>query len=178
MYDRVLIWDTASGRLLREIGSHKGNLGVALFAPDGRRLLTAGTDGRAVLWDAGSGRELWRLKGIENEAIYEAAFTPDGRWLLTASHERDPGGKSYLRRNGTVRLWDAAIGAELCTLVRQEGELGAVGLSPDGQTVIANLGWQPVLTRTWPVDFLSAARSRRPRDLTPRERARFELPGQ
>ena len=59
-------------------------------------------------------------------------------------------------------------------LVRHEDGIRSVGFSPDGRLVFVSV-WERPFTRAWPVDFLSAARARRPRDLTPAERARFEL---
>lgn len=169
------IWDTATGRELLALGPHEMQVHLALFTPDGRGVLTTGADGQAVLWNAVSGREVWRLKGVENDEIAHAEFTPDGRFLLTASYERRQSGNSFL--NGAARLWDAATGAELCTFFRHESNLDSVALSPDGRlAIVSYLGTADgaaCATRTWPVDFLSLARARRPRHLTPRERARF-----
>jgi WD40 repeat protein len=45
--------------------------------------------------------------------------------------------------------------------------------SPEGKTVVTSSSDGTV--RTWPTDPLSIAVARKPRDLTPEERARFEV---
>ena len=51
------------------------------FGPDGKTLVTACADGRAVLWDAVGGRELaaWDLK----TRIDSVALSPDGKRIAT-----------------------------------------------------------------------------------------------
>jgi hypothetical protein len=61
-------------------------------------------------------------------------------------------------------------------LAHPEGRILSGKFSPDGRLVLLSSGDAPRATRAWPVDFLSAARARCPRDLTPAERAHFELP--
>src|SRR5262249_54523671 len=95
--------------------------------------------------------------------VRSAAFSPDGAVILTSGDDR------------TVRLWDGGDGRPLCTLVRHTEVIRSAGFRPDGRVVVVSWSNQ-ALTRTWPVDFLSAARARCPRALTPAERARFELP--
>jgi WD40 repeat protein len=95
--------------------------------------------------------------------VRSAAFRPDGAVILTYGDD------------GTARLWDGADGRPVCTLVRHDGGIRPAGFSPDGRIVAVPLGGQPASVRTWPVDFLSATRARRPREPTAAERTRFEL---
>jgi WD40 repeat protein len=158
----VRIWDVATARVLVVLRGHGGGVHSVAFAADGRRVLTASDDGTARLWDAGRGRELARLEGHEGP-VRSAAFRPDGSVILTYGDDR------------TARLWDGADGRPLCILVRHQVGIRAAGFRPDGRVVVVSFDGQPALTRTWPVDFLSAARARSPRELTPAERTRFEL---
>jgi WD40 repeat protein len=72
-----------------------------VFAPDGRRILTASYDKTARLWDP-NGKPLATLQG-HTSSVNSAVFSPDGGRILTASLDR------------TARLWDSA-GKPLATI--------------------------------------------------------------
>jgi WD40 repeat protein/predicted Ser/Thr protein kinase len=158
------IWDVATGRKRVILRGHGRRVNSVAYSPKGGRLVTSSDDGTARLWDDASGRELARLEGHEGP-VRSARFSPDGTVVLTHGDDR------------TVRLWDGGDGRPLCTLVRHDvGGIDAASFSPDGRVVVVSFSGQSALTRTWPLDFLSAARARCPRALTLAERARFELP--
>ena len=50
---------------------------VALFSPDGRRILTASSDKTARLWDTATGAPIGEPMRHEDEVV-DAAFSPDG----------------------------------------------------------------------------------------------------
>jgi eukaryotic-like serine/threonine-protein kinase len=156
------IWDVETSRRLVVLRGHGGNIASAVYSPDGRRILTASGDATARIWDAANGRELARLEGHE-DSIDGALFSPDAKVILTYGRDR------------SARLWDGTTGRAICILVRHDLGIQSAGFSPDGRLIFVTFTGQPALTRVWPVDFLAAARARRPRDLTPAERARFEL---
>jgi WD40 repeat protein/serine/threonine protein kinase/DNA-binding SARP family transcriptional activator len=73
------------------IGHTSGVYGLA-FTPDGQRLVTAGEDGTAKVWDTASGRELLVLTA-QPQGLLDVAITQDGNYLATAG------------RDGAVRLF-------------------------------------------------------------------------
>ena len=157
------IWDVETSHRLFVLRGHGGAVSSAVYSPDGRRILTASGDATARIWDAADGRELARLEGHE-DSIDSARFSPDAKVIFTYGRDR------------SARLWDGTTGRAVCTLVRHDLGILSAGFSPDGRLIFVTFTGKPSLTRLWPVDFLAAARARRPRDLTPAERAHFELP--
>jgi hypothetical protein len=98
-------------------------LGNVAFSPDGR-LLVAGLDGRAYLWDVATGRPAGILTAPGDGWAYEA-FSPDGRLLADAD--------SVWNR---VYLWDVATGRRTATLIPPgTGAILGVAFSPDGRLV-------------------------------------------
>jgi WD40 repeat protein/serine/threonine protein kinase len=157
----VVFWDAASGKHLRTLAGHAGDVSAATFSPDGSRLVTAGNDRLAIVWDVATGQELHRLAG-HGGRVFAVACSADGRWLATASED------------GTARLWEAATGREWLTLTGHRGPVHMVTFRPDSQAVLT--AGADGTAREWPVDPLPVARKRLPRQLTAEERGRFQVP--
>ena len=152
------LWDAATGNQEVVLKQEEGTWAAA-FSPDGRRLATA--TGKGVrLWDPATGREVRALKGTEAGAR-SVAFSPDGRQLLTVGAD--------------VRLWDAATGQPFVTL-EGEGGFRAAVFAAAGRRLLTLSGTGAV--STWPSDPLADALERKPRELTPEERAAFEIDAQ
>ncbi len=68
--------------------------------------------------------DLRTLDGHAGAVVNSVAFSPDGTRLASAANE------------GTIRIWDAATGQEICTLKRLPN-VGSVAFSPDGRWLAA-----------------------------------------
>lgn len=86
----VTLWNASSGEVIWQQGNQEYFSSLD-FSPDGD-LLAAGTVGEVLLYDAGSGNELARLKAGA-DPVNSLAFSPDGSAFLTC----DTG--------GYVKLW-------------------------------------------------------------------------
>jgi WD40 repeat protein/tRNA A-37 threonylcarbamoyl transferase component Bud32 len=134
---------------------------VSPFSPDGRRLVGPTREPRndAVIWDAATGTIVCRLRGHLGRVI-QARFSHDGRLVVSVSEDQ------------TARVWDAESGKELHTLTGHQGPVIFAAFSPDGKRV-ATAGADGA--RIWELDLLAVAAARRPRELTPEERQRYEV---
>jgi WD40 repeat protein len=124
----VHLMDASSGELVRELAV-SGWVPSVAFSADGT-LVAAGlgdTDlgaGRAVLWDAASGRRV-RILGPPHpgEDISGLAFGPDGTTL------------AVLSGRGRLDVWRVDSGEELLSVQAHPGFASDVAFSPDGSEV-------------------------------------------
>ncbi|MDQ2828011.1 MAG: TIR domain-containing protein, partial [Chloroflexota bacterium] len=129
------VWNAATGRLMTTLRGHgyitnqtmpggrDYSVYDAAFSPDGKRVVTAGVDGKARVWDAATGRQLLLLSG-HTSWVYRAAFSPAGTRIVTAGGD------------GTARVWDAATGKPLSTLSGHTDAIYSVAFSPDGTRIV------------------------------------------
>jgi WD40 repeat protein/serine/threonine protein kinase len=117
------------------------------ISPDGSKFVTGGWDGRAVIWDRSTGKEMFSL-AHNGEAVTAVDWSPNGEWIATGSNDR---------KNGYVQLWNSKTGE------RVERSFGAldgsgeshvgpvlsVSFSPDGNSIVS--GSDDTTARLWEV---------------------------
>ena len=143
---------------------HAIGVGEVSFSPDGARLVTAGLDGTARIWDVASGAPS-SPPFYHGGSVVRARFTPDGYRVLTVGSDStarlwnvtDVGGSAvdievpggihhavFDRRgrriatageDGTARVWDAETGEPISERMAHRGPVTRVAFSPDGQWV-------------------------------------------
>jgi WD40 repeat protein len=119
--------DAASGTITRRMrGGHDDGFLTLIFDPEGKRILTAGNDGRAIVWDARTGAQLLELRHPGDDGFNDtvAAWSPDG--TMVAAGVR-----------GNVVFWRVADGVPVRTLAADPEWVGAVAFSPDGALLAA-----------------------------------------
>lgn len=119
--DTARVWDVASGKLLwcLELDQlHSGRTCSVGLSPDGMRIVTAGMDRTARVWNIGSDEPSTSLKHRgDSVEVSSAAFSPDGTHVLTIS-------TSTSKRNlaepsvHTAQVWDAVSGEKLSRPLR------------------------------------------------------------
>jgi WD40 repeat protein len=115
------LYDLTTLRATAELAGHTDRITSITFDGAGGRLLTTSLDGTARIWDVPSGTLRATLLG-HDEAVWAGAW---GEALVATAG------------NDTVRVWDAATGRLLATREPALGQLGWVGVSPDGKRVAA-----------------------------------------
>ncbi|WP_417678160.1 toll/interleukin-1 receptor domain-containing protein [Roseibium sp.] len=99
----------------------------AEFSPDGQRILSSDFS-QAVLFDAGTGKQIAVLDFHGKKGSYNIHFSPDGK-LITAA---------YLTANGGgAGIWDGRTGAHLTDL-SSGVEITGIAFSPDGNIMAAS----------------------------------------
>lgn len=117
-YEAVLL--DLDGTPLRAYHGHEWWVNDVRFDSSGERVVTASSDGTAMIWPVAGERPPLVLRGHSGEVL-EAQFSPDGRSVATAS------------KDFTVKLWNAATGECLDTLEGHAGEVRGLCFSSDGR---------------------------------------------
>lgn len=99
--NRILIWETATGKLQWVLYGHKAPIAALSFGPlDG--LLASGDDeGNLFLWNVVTGRKTRTVVSSEHARITALSVSPDGLWLAIGNARKL---RLYnLRRGGSLR---------------------------------------------------------------------------
>ena len=76
--------NAADGSLSANLRGHTSDVFDAEFSPDGHRIVTAGFDNVAIIWNWSQGDVLTKLIG-HSRNIWSASFSRDGRRVVTAT---------------------------------------------------------------------------------------------
>lgn len=138
-YRGINLWDTQSGKLLREINTdvnlkntyvHDGR--YMTFSPDGRTLAASINDNSweyaVVLWDIESGKVLHILEKQVDEGestFFQPTFSPDGKSIAFGSYR------------GKILVWDVSTGKLLYQLEGHSSIVYNLVFSRDGRMLIS-----------------------------------------
>lgn len=140
---KILIWDVASAKLIKELYEASDWVWGLSFSPDGN-LLMAGfhTEYTFRIWDT----KTWELKStFTGDQAADLAFSPDGSKVVTA------GGGIH-----EANIWDVKKGELLFNLGETPGWTWAVAYAPNGKYVAsASIGEVIIL---WDVNTGKAIR--------------------
>ncbi|MFM7757501.1 MAG: caspase family protein, partial [Crocinitomicaceae bacterium] len=74
------IFEVATGKELQVLKGHTSDVESAVFSPDGRHVLTTGTDHKTILWDVATGKSLYTRLQLEGDdwLVYDEDYRFDG----------------------------------------------------------------------------------------------------
>jgi RNA polymerase sigma factor (sigma-70 family) len=125
MYDGpIILWDSVTGKELRQVEQGPGQFGPPAFSPDSK-LLAVLKQGEIHLWDVATGKKVREMEVQPSAPFGGVVFSPDGKLLAVADSRR------------VVHLFDPRTGADLRKLPRHPEDVGSLAFSPDGKTLAA-----------------------------------------
>jgi WD40 repeat protein len=127
----IRIVDFRKGTDVRPAPSHTGAIQQVAQSPDGKTLLTIGSDHVVCVWEASSGKVVRRIEGPAMQAPLASSggcvvFAPDGKRFVVGWLGQSP------------RLYETGTGKEVRTLIlEKEDAVGFVGVAftADGKSV-------------------------------------------
>jgi WD40 repeat protein len=122
----AMIWDAASGRLLKTLKSYV-YIDHAEFSSDGARIVTQEGEDRVEVWDAASGRSLFARAGAR------FALSPGGDRMVIATVLKKA--NSNAGRVDLADVWDLQSGRRITTLRGHPADV-TVEFSSDGRRIV------------------------------------------
>jgi len=134
----------------------------AVFAPDGRYILTGSLDQTARIWDAQTGEEMQRID-TSPHGVTAVAFCDDARKVLIGT------------LSGGVSMWNAGNREEITRYQEPDGPpfiaVTSIEMSPDSRLVLAGGAWP--FAQIWDANTAVTLQQYRIDEMTIIESARF-----
>ncbi len=137
---KTRIWRVSDGVSLAEL-EHPTAVEQVVFRPNSSQIATVGSDGRMRLWmitdgpNPHSAKKPVREVRVVSRRIHRIAFTPDGKRMLAGDS------------SGSISDWDIVNGHRLPDWPKQSGQVTAIAVALDGQTIAA--AWDSGIVRIW-----------------------------
>jgi hypothetical protein len=122
-FGEIQIWDVATGKLRRSVTLTGDTVFGVSISPDASRIAVGCTDNTVRIFDASSGKELFKIGNHENWVL-GTVFDHDGKRIVSVGRDR------------AAKLTDATTGAFLENLNLLRGELTALARHPSKDVVV------------------------------------------
>ncbi|MBR4685041.1 MAG: PD40 domain-containing protein [Candidatus Methanomethylophilaceae archaeon] len=122
--DAIMVYDRATGEMIRQMERYSNMYESAIFSPDDRMVVSTTLDGGILIFDAETGLFLKSLHG-HDDAVFYASFSPDGKRVVSASIDN------------TIRIWDVNTGSLIRTLEGHSAAVAFASFSKDGKKIVS-----------------------------------------
>ena len=123
--DKTLKTWTLDGENLQTFDGHSGSVNDVSFSQSGNLLVSASDDKTVRIWDHNTGKLLNTLEGHQ-ASVTDVSFSLNGETIYSSSKDQ------------TIRVWNRETGKQI-TLLKQQGDVNAFDLSPDGKYLASAL---------------------------------------
>ena len=126
--EAMRLYETATGKEVRQFERHSGNVYALAFSPDGKTVASA--QGQTIdLWDVATGKRLHPLAG-HTYPVGSLAFSPDGGGLASGD-----------RAEGMLIVWNLKDRKLRYTFAGHFPDVVSMAYSPDGKILASGDGY-------------------------------------
>ncbi len=130
----ISLWDSGSGKKLRDITDHRGTASAIAFSEDSAKIAigispsdgSSTSPGEVAIWDLKTNRTSGVLRGSQR-GITNVAFTTDGQWIAASATDN------------TIQIWDVTAQRPLSSLKGHTAHINSIAFSPNSR-LIASAG--------------------------------------
>ncbi|KAF9333424.1 hypothetical protein BGZ91_011260, partial [Linnemannia elongata] len=119
------VYDTTTWSKVRRLRGHDGGINDVTFSADSQRIVSAGKDKTARVWESNGGVEAVLVLEGHTSGLCGTSFSPCGKKVVSCSSDN------------TIRLWDAQTGECLLVLEGHTSVVSGVRFSADGRTLVS-----------------------------------------
>ena len=142
--DAMELWDANTGELRQRIPGHRGSATAASFSPNGKRIVSGGSDNTLRLWNPDNGELLGTFRGHTGTVNCVAFTYPHGNRILSAGEDG-------------IRVWDGEPRPDVIKLDDHKAPVKAIAFSSDGRQLVSASVDSTV--RMWDTDTASQIKS-------------------
>ena len=133
---KLIIWDLSTGKMLREMRAHEGEIRKVTWTPDGKWLITGGErkEAQVKVWDWQTGDSIWQAKEPLYNNVSALEVSPDGKTLIAGASREIA---AFDMQTGEV-LWSISRRRKSYKDIIIKNSVDNVTFSKDSKRVIYN----------------------------------------